>query len=40
MADLAEIAVVGGSGFYEFGEDAEEVAVDLAYNLPKAAYKL
>src|SRR2546421_11982247 len=28
MADLAEIAVVGGSGFYEFLEDAEEVTSD------------
>src|SRR5437763_283499 len=34
MADLAEIAVVGGSGFYEFGEDAEEVAVDTPFGAP------
>src|ERR1700760_2169698 len=34
MADLAEIAVVGGSGFYEFGEDAEEIAVDTPFGTP------
>jgi 5'-methylthioadenosine phosphorylase len=34
MADLAEIAVVGGSGFYEFLEDAEEVAVDTPFGAP------
>src|SRR5215467_13360444 len=34
MADLAEIAVVGGSGFYEFLEDAEEVAIDTPFGAP------
>src|SRR6478735_2655136 len=34
MADLAEIAVVGGSGFYEFLEDADEVAVDTPFGAP------
>src|SRR5439155_22275523 len=34
MADLAEIAVVGGSGFYEFLEDAEEVTVDTPFGAP------
>src|SRR5881398_75421 len=34
MADLAEIAVVGGSGFYEFGEDAEEVKIDTPFGPP------
>src|ERR1700720_1402385 len=34
MADLAEIAVVGGSGFYEFGEDAEEVTIDTPFGAP------
>ena len=34
MADLAEIAVVGGSGFYEFLEDAEEVKIDTPFGAP------
>ena len=34
MADLAEIAVVGGSGFYEFLEDAEEVTIDTPFGAP------
>ena len=34
MADLAEIAVVGGSGFYEFLEDAEEVKLDTPFGAP------
>ena len=34
MADLAEIAVVGGSGFYEFCEDAEEVTIDTPFGAP------
>ena len=34
MTDLAEIAVVGGSGFYEFLEDAEEVKVDTPFGAP------
>src|SRR4029077_13953650 len=35
MADLAGIAVVGGSGFYEFLEDAEEVAIDTPFGAPR-----
>src|SRR6202035_4403070 len=31
MADLASIAVVGGSGFYEFLEDAEELKIDTPF---------
>ena len=34
MADLAEIAVVGGSGFYEFLDDAEEVTTDTPFGAP------
>ena len=34
MADLASIAVVGGSGFYEFGEGAEEVKIDTPFGAP------
>src|SRR6266576_1960132 len=34
MADPAEIAVVGGSGFYEFLEDAGEVAIDTPFGAP------
>src|SRR6266576_3831463 len=34
MADPAEIAVVGGSGFYEFLEDAGEVTVDTPFGAP------
>src|ERR1700729_4455171 len=34
MADVASIAVVGGSGFYEFLEDAEEVKVDTPFGAP------
>src|SRR5881296_2354035 len=34
MADLASIAVVGGSGFYEFLEDAEEVKIDTPFGAP------
>ena len=34
MADLASIAVVGGSGFYEFLEDAEEIKVDTPFGAP------
>jgi 5'-methylthioadenosine phosphorylase len=34
MADLADIAVVGGSGFYEFLEDAEEVKIDTPFGPP------
>jgi len=34
MADVASIAVVGGSGFYEFLEDAEELKVDTPFGPP------
>ena len=34
MAPFAGIAVVGGSGFYEFLEDAEEIKVDTPYGAP------
>src|SRR6266403_4454048 len=34
MADLAEIAVVGGSGFYGFLDDAEEVTTDTPFGAP------
>ena len=34
MADLASIAVVGGSGFYEFLEDAEQINVDTPFGAP------
>jgi 5'-methylthioadenosine phosphorylase len=34
MADLAGIAVVGGSGFYEFLQDAEEITVDTPFGAP------
>src|ERR1700731_1336050 len=34
MADLASIAVVGGSGFYEFLDDAEEITVDPPFGAP------
>src|ERR1700720_1005525 len=34
MADLAEIAVVGGSGFYEFLENAEEVKTETPFGPP------
>ena len=34
MADLASIAVVGGSGFYEFLEDAEEIKIDTPFGSP------
>jgi 5'-methylthioadenosine phosphorylase len=34
MAEVASIAVVGGSGFYEFLEDAEEVPVQTPYGPP------
>src|SRR5487761_1280170 len=33
---LASIAVVGGSGFYEFLEDAEQVKVDTPFGAPSA----
>jgi 5'-methylthioadenosine phosphorylase len=34
MADLADIAVVGGSGFYEFLDGAEEVKIDTPFGPP------
>ncbi len=34
MADLASIAVVGGSGFYEFLTDAEEMKIDTPFGAP------
>ncbi|MDQ2810693.1 MAG: S-methyl-5'-thioadenosine phosphorylase [Actinomycetota bacterium] len=34
MAEVASIAVVGGSGFYEFLEDAEEVKLDTPFGAP------
>jgi 5'-methylthioadenosine phosphorylase len=34
MADLASIAVIGGSGFYEFLEGAEEFKVATPYGAP------
>src|SRR5947207_12016915 len=34
MADLASIGVVGGSGFYEFLDDAEEIKVDTPFGAP------
>ncbi len=34
MPDLASIGVIGGSGFYEFPDDGEQVAVDTPYGAP------
>lgn len=34
MADLASIAVIGGSGFYEFLEGAEEIKVETPFGAP------
>jgi len=34
MADLASIAVIGGSGFYEFLEGAEEIKVATPFGAP------
>jgi len=34
MADLASIAVVGGSGFYDFLEGAQEVKIDTPFGAP------
>jgi 5'-methylthioadenosine phosphorylase len=33
-SSLADIAVVGGSGFYEFLEDAEEIKIDTPFGPP------
>ena len=34
MSDLAEIGVIGGSGFYEFLDSADEVQVQTPFGLP------
>src|SRR5437588_11481839 len=34
MTDVAAIGVVGGSGFYEFLSDAEEVKIDTPFGVP------
>jgi 5'-methylthioadenosine phosphorylase len=34
MPDVASVAVVGGSGFYEFLQDAEEIKVETPYGPP------
>ena len=34
MSDLAEIGVIGGTGFYEFLDSADEVQVDTPYGPP------
>jgi 5'-methylthioadenosine phosphorylase len=34
VSDLAEIGVIGGSGFYEFLDDAEEVPLETPYGPP------
>lgn len=34
MTELAEIGVIGGSGFYEFFDSADEVSVDTPYGPP------
>ena len=34
MSDLAEIGVIGGSGFYEFLDSADEVRVQTPFGLP------
>ncbi|HLK02393.1 MAG TPA: S-methyl-5'-thioadenosine phosphorylase [Streptosporangiaceae bacterium] len=34
MADLARIGVIGGSGFYEFLDDREQVVVDTPFGAP------
>ena len=40
MPDQAEIGVFGGSGFYSFLEDVEEVAVDTPYGKPSAPFTI
>ena len=35
-APVAQVAVIGGSGFYEFLTDVEEVAVETPYGDPSA----
>ncbi|MFN8194183.1 MAG: S-methyl-5'-thioadenosine phosphorylase [Nocardioidaceae bacterium] len=39
-ADLAEVAVIGGSGFYSFLEDPEQRTVATPYGEPSAAVSL
>ena len=41
-APRADVAVIGGTGFYEFlgGEDAEQVVVDTPYGAPSAPVSL
>ena len=39
-ADLAQIGVIGGSGFYELLDDAREVAVDTPFGSPSDSYFL
>lgn len=34
MAELASIGVIGGSGFYEFLDNADEISVDTPYGPP------
>jgi 5'-methylthioadenosine phosphorylase len=34
MAAVADFGVIGGSGFYEFLADAEEVKVDTPFGAP------
>jgi 5'-methylthioadenosine phosphorylase len=40
MADLAEIGVFGGSGFYSLLEDVREVKVDTPYGAPSDSFFL
>ena len=36
-SDPVDIAVIGGTGFYSFLDDPEEVAVETPYGAPSAA---
>ena len=40
MSADAEIGVFGGSGFYSFLDDAEEVAVDTPYGPPSDRFMI
>ena len=40
MADLAEIGVFGGSGFYSLLDDVREVKVDTPYGPPSDSFFL
>ena len=40
MADLAEIGVFGGSGFYSLLEDVREIKVDTPYGPPSDSFFL